>query len=91
MRACQSVDQAEAEARSNRRMELELASLEPYLVGIEASEQEKVKLGLVPLLFGNAYRNDAAQKTTKTTGTASDGAEFVTSQLIEWLKRGPGN
>ncbi|WP_186576043.1 hypothetical protein [Aquibacillus kalidii] len=54
------------EERRNRKIELELASLDPYLKDMEEPEQKKVKQSLVDKYFGVELQNTTDKQTQQT-------------------------
>jgi hypothetical protein len=75
----------EAEIR-NRRYQLELSSIEPYLVGLPTEMKDKVKVELSQRLFGNTdIRLPAESK--KVTGTSLDLVQSTLKILEELIKK----
>jgi len=70
------------EERRNRRIELELASLDPYLKDLEETEQKKVKQGLVDKYFGVELPTTNSQQTHQQniTNTITNNPQIM--QLI---------
>lgn len=68
-----------SEERRNRKIELELASLDPYLKDLEEPEQKRVKENLVTKYFGVELPNANGQKhsTQKMVDTLVDNPQFV--------------
>lgn len=79
--ARQADKQGEIE-RVNRKFELELASIDPYLVGLPVEEQNKVKIELAERFFG---REEAlTQKDSrKTSGTSLDLVKMALEAVLK--------
>lgn len=70
----------------NRRYQLELSSLDPYLANLPEETQHKVKVDLAMKLFGNA----SAEPTSPArhfTGTGKDPLELALNVLMEMVKK----
>ena len=72
--------------RYNRRMELELASIDPYLANLPKDIQDKVKEVLAERFFGQKEPAKGA-KRSETSGTSLDLARLA-SALAEAQKKG---
>ena len=77
----------EAEAR-NRRLEMELASLDPYLFGLPDATQHKVKEQLASRLFGQpGSLAKTSGKEVDTSGTTMDVARMALEAALDLLKK----
>jgi len=68
--------------RRNRRLELELASLDPYLANLEAETQQKIKDDLVRRWFAQPFREEPAQRDG-----GSNSIETLVKSLRQLLER----
>lgn len=76
----------ESETR-NRRYQLELSSIEPYLAGLPEEVRNDVKVKLAERLFGNTDLQ-ATQATGKASGNGLDVARMALETVQEALKKG---
>lgn len=76
----------EAETR-NRRYQLELSSLEPYLAGLPEDVRNEVKVKLAEKFFGNPEQ-PALQGAAKASGNALDLVRMALETAQEALKKG---
>lgn len=85
--ARQSDRYSEVEVR-NRRYQLELSSIDPYLANLPKDVQQKVKLELAQKLFGNAA-NPALSTTASRqfSGTGKDPLELALSIVADLAKK----
>lgn len=77
-------DRHEEIERYNRRVELELASIDPYLVGIQVDRQEAIKEELAKRMFG---QKPIPKKQPKVSGTNADILNLLRSMVTELIKR----
>lgn len=70
----------------NRKYQLELSSLDPYLANLPEETQHKVKVDIAMKLFGNASL-ESAGPSKQFTGTGKDPLELALSVLMEFAKR----
>lgn len=81
--ASRQADKHDKASRKNRRMELELASISPYLLKLPDDMQIKMKMDLAYRLFGQADgESDKSEEALDTTGTNAD----IGRMVIELLK-----
>jgi len=84
--AAQQANKHNEVERYNRRMELELASIDPYLVNLPEELQNDVKKALAERMFGQ--KRDAVKKIKNdTTGTLQDVIKQFVESLVESLKK----
>jgi len=85
--AARQADKQEKSSRKNRRMELELASISPYLQSLPYEKQIEMKAGLADRLFGQADGDEDRGEDAPTTGTNRDilrmARDIIKSQLRE--------
>ncbi len=81
--ARQSDRHEDAEAY-NRRIELELASIDPYLVGLPDDTQYAVKRGLAERLFG---QKPPPKNDVEVSGTNADILRMAVESLLELIKK----
>lgn len=79
--AARLADRHEEKERINRRMELELKSIDPYLVGLPKEDQHKIKASLAEKLFAKK-EPIKTKKEEKVSGASFD----VIKQLVETIK-----
>lgn len=72
--------------RKSRKMELELASIDPYLISLPEEQQQEVKRDLAARFFGREEQVKQ-EKTKTTTGTAKDTTEILKT-LVDLVKAG---
>ena len=77
-------DRHEEIERYNRRVELELASIDPYLVGIQKDKQESVKEELAKRMFG---QKPVPKKQSKVSGTNADILNLLREMVTELIKK----
>lgn len=70
----------------NRRYQLELSSLDPYLANLPEETQHKVKVDIAMKLFGNASA-DPTGSARQFTGTGKDPLELALNVLMELVKK----
>jgi 23S rRNA pseudoU1915 N3-methylase RlmH len=78
--------------RFNRRMELELAAIEPYLAELDVAERNAVKIRLAEKMFGNAESQTSDGKTSDgnaTTASLQDVSTMMQDILKEFRKFSP--
>jgi hypothetical protein len=83
--AARQADKHRDAERRNRRLELELAALDPFIAPLEAKEQIEVKKKLVDKLFGQSDPTPMAD--AKTTGTVADLARMAIEALRDVAKK----
>jgi hypothetical protein len=77
-------DRHEEVERYNRRVELELASIDPYLVGIPEPKQQEIKEELAKRMFG---QKPLPRKDSKVSGTNADTINLLRDLVIELVKK----
>ena len=70
----------------NRRFQLELSSIDPYLVGLPQDTQQQVKVELAQRLFGNAGLS-LPSEAKEITGTSLDLVKMFLKMLPEIIKK----
>jgi hypothetical protein len=70
----------------NRRYQLELSSIDPYLSSLPEETRHKVKVDLAQRLFGN-MAEPLSPTTGEFTGTAKEPLETALSILLELVKK----
>ncbi len=70
----------------NRRYQLELSSLDPYLANLPQETQHKVKVEIAQKLFGNVS-TDLPANRKRFSGTGKDPLELALSILMEFAKK----
>jgi hypothetical protein len=83
--ARQSEQYSEIEV-GNRRYQLELSSIDPYLANLPADVQQTVKVELAQKLFGNASRAVGAT-SKKFSGTSKEPLELALGIILEFVKK----
>ena len=73
--AARQADKHDRTRRRSRRMELELASISPYLHSLPEAQQIEIKMDLARRLFGQEEPADS--KSDTTTGTQADLAKLI--------------
>jgi hypothetical protein len=77
-------DRHEDSEAYNRRIELELASIDPYLVGLPDDTQHAVKVELAKRLFG---QKPTPKKQQKVSGTNADLLRMTIETITELAKK----
>jgi len=79
-------DKHETAERWNRKLELELASIHPFLAGLPEQMQHEIKRNLAERMFGNSAPEEK-QTQTQVTGSALDVAKLAVTALSELTKK----
>jgi hypothetical protein len=80
--AARQADKHQAEERRCRRMELELAAIQPYLANLPEKDQWEVKKGFADRVFGQRDTSAELLKAQeKTTGSIFDVAAMLAKSL----------
>jgi hypothetical protein len=87
--AARQADRHAAAERSNRRLELALASVDPYLVSLPEETQHHVKQELAMKFFGEASGTD--QKVEEVTGTSADLLRMALETISDLARKTPGS
>jgi hypothetical protein len=72
---------------ANRRYQLELSSIDPYLANLPEQDQQKVKLQLAEKLFGNASRAVPAASAEEFSGTLKEPLLMTLTIIREVMKK----
>jgi len=78
-------DRYSATEMRNRRFQLELSSIDPYLANFPEEQQQSVKVELARKLFGNA--GTLPSEDTKVTGSSLDLVQMVLKILQDLVKK----
>jgi hypothetical protein len=82
--AARQADKHDRTRKRSRRMELELASISPYLDSLPQDQQVEMKMDLARRLFG---QDDAADTTDATTGTQVDLAKMIIENATSFMSK----
>lgn len=82
--AARQGDRYAEQESENRRYQLELSSIDPYLANLPKETQYKVKTELADKLFGNVTTHSSV---TPVTGTGKDPLEMAFEVIKEFVKR----
>jgi|GEM_PF-1449126 len=85
--AARLADRHEEKEKINRRMELELASIDPYLVGLPEEVIHKLKASLAERLFGGK-EPIKIKKKEEISGTSFDLVKQLVETLRDLIKKG---
>lgn len=86
--AARQAERHEAVERSNRRLELALASIDPYLVSLPEDKQHQVKQELAMKFFGETP--EIKQKAEEINGNSADLLRMAIETVSELAKKSPG-
>lgn len=84
--AARQADKHDRTRRRSRRMELELASISPYLYALPEEQQIEMKMDLARRLFGQVEIHDSKDDTL-TTGTQADVIKMLVENLQTFINR----
>lgn len=87
--AARQADRHEYVERSSRRLELALASVDPYLVSLPEETRHEVKQALAMKFFGEAPETD--QNTAEVNGTSADLLRMALETIHEFARRSSGS
>lgn len=85
--AARQADKHDRTRRRSRRMELELASISPYLYALPEEQQIEMKMDLARRLFGQVEGHDSKDETP-TTGTQADVIKMLVESVQSLINRG---
>jgi len=86
--AARQADRHEEVERRNKRMELELKSIDPYLVGLPEDIKQKLKASLAERLFGR-QEHVRIKRKEKVSGNYLDLINHLSDIVKELVKRSP--
>lgn len=86
--AVRQVDRYHQTERRNRRYQLELSSIDPYLVNLEPGKRDEVKIRLAEKLFGNAGLDGTSRDSRGGEGTSLDLLRMALETLQQSIKKG---
>lgn len=93
--AARQAERHESVERSSRRLELALASVDPYLVSLPEGTRHEVKQALAMRFFGEAPETDEKTAEThgiaETNGTSADLLRMALETINEFAKRSSGS
>lgn len=84
--AALQADKHEKTERKNRKLELELASISPYIHGLPDDQRNEIKKEIALRLFGHSFDQEN-KKDVKTTGTALDLVRMALEALEAMAKK----
>lgn len=87
--AARQADRHESVERSSRRLELALASVDPYLVDLPEDQQHEVKQALAMKFFGETQ--ELNQKSDEVNGNSADLLRMALETISELTKKTPGS
>ena len=87
--AASQADRHEYVERTSRRLELALASVDPYLVSLPEETRHEVKQALAMKFFGETPETD--QNTPEVNGTSADLLRMALETINEFARRSSGS
>jgi hypothetical protein len=87
--AARQADKHESIERKNRKMELELAAIDPYLSELPVDTRHKIKEELASRLFAQSERPEIITNS-KTSGSVSDLLRMALETISNLTKKGGG-
>lgn len=83
--AARQADKHQSVLRRNRKMELELRAIGPYLNDLPEEDQKEVKKKLADRLFGNELED--TEDTDSFSGTPSEALKFMAESVLKLVNR----
>ena len=85
--AARQADRFDAAEAQNRRTELALASLDPFLVGVPEGDQHELKKQLAVRFFGPEPLQETSQQMTPVKGNAADLLRLALQTISDLAKQ----
>ena len=82
-------DKHDLQERQNRKMELELSSIDPFLISLETNKRHQIKEELSRKFFGHNHLNMKFRKKDRNEGTAIDAVQLALETIKELVGKSP--